>query len=376
MNVMVSGDSLNFMSFIDNTVKYQFIKHLHTTMNPDWKIYLAQHDAIIENDIVKSFGDMAAELEATAQGLVLCDLSRFSTIQVTGEDAQSFLQNLLSNDILEVSDSRAQLTSFNSAKGRMLTSMMIWREADSYILQLPQELSEPIRKKLGMYVLRSKVKISDVSSETITLGISGNAAQEILTEQFGEVPQISLGVSKFTDASCIRIGETRFQINTSVRDATSIWVSLERHAKPVGSICWDWLSIRAGIPMILPVTQEQFVPQMVNLDLIGGISFKKGCYPGQEIVARMQYLGKLKRRMYLAHIELTANDNPQAGDELFSADMEGQSSGLIVNVAPSPQGGFDALAVVQSSSQESQSIQWGSLQGPSLHFLPLPYSPQ
>jgi len=376
MNVMVSGDSLNFMSFIDNTVKYQLIKYLHTTMNPDWKNYLAQHDAIIENDIVKSFGDMAAELEATAQSPVLCDLSRFSSIQVTGEDAQTFLQNLLSNDILEVSDSRAQLSSFNSAKGRMLASMMIWREADSYILQLPQELSEPIRKKLTMYVLRSKVKISDVSSEMITLGISGNTAQEILKERFGEVPQMPLEVSRFPDASCIRIDETRFQISTSVRDASAIWKSLIRHAKPVGSICWDWLSIKAGIPMILPKTQEQFVPQMVNYGLIGGVSFKKGCYPGQEIVARMQYLGKLKRRMYLAHIDFTASDNLQAGDELFSADMEGQASGMIVNIAPSPQGGLDMLAVVQSTSQETQSVHWGSLQGPSLHFLSLPYSLQ
>ena len=113
------------------------------------------------------------------------------------------------------------------------------------------------------------------------------------------------------------------------------------------------------------------MPQMANLELIGGVSFKKGCYPGQEIVARMQYLGKLKRRMYLAHIEGDAV--PQAGDELYSADMEGQASGMIVNAAHAPSGGYDVLAVVQISSRETQTLHWKSLQGEALQFLPLPY---
>ena len=119
------------------------------------------------------------------------------------------------------------------------------------------------------------------------------------------------------------------------------------------------------------------VAQMVNLELIGGVNFKKGCYPGQEIVARMQYLGKLKRRMYLAHLgyqaHLDSSDTPQAGNELFSADMEGQSSGMIVNAAPAPSGGYDMLATVQIASRETQTVHWKSLQGEALQFLPLPY---
>jgi folate-binding protein YgfZ len=127
----------------------------------------------------------------------------------------------------------------------------------------------------------------------------------------------------------------------------------------VGSACWDWLTIQAGIPVILPATQEQFVPQMVNFELLGGVNFKKGCYPGQEIVARMQYLGKLKRRMYRAHLTSPA----QAGDEVYSADMAGQASGMIVNVAPAPDGGFDVLVVLQISSRENETIHWQSLAG-------------
>jgi tRNA-modifying protein YgfZ len=342
------------------------------TMNPDWQTFLAQHGATIEAGIVQRFGDTLAELNATAQGTVLCDLGRFGTLRVSGEDAESFLQNLLSNDIREAGSTRAQLSSFNSAKGRMLASLLIWREGDGYLLQLPHELCEPIRKKLSMYVLRSKAKVSDASSEIISLGLSGANAQEILRKQFGELPQPPLGVARAGQTSILKIGETRFQVNVTAQDAPALWAALGQHAQPVGSVCWDWLNIRSGIPVILPQTQEQFVAQMVNFELIGGVNFKKGCYPGQEIVARMQYLGKLKRRMFLAHLE--SADTPQAGDELFSADMEGQASGMLVNVTLSPAGGYDALAVVQISSRESQTIHWKSLLGAALQFFPLPYS--
>src|SRR5665647_2907058 len=139
-------------------------------MNPDWHDFLTQHGAILAADIVQRFGDTAAELQATEQGTVLCDLSQFGTLRVSGEEAQSFLQNLLSNDIREISATRAQLSSFNTAKGRMLATMLIWREGEDYLLQLPRVLCEPIRKKLGMYVLRAKVKITDAGDEIISLG--------------------------------------------------------------------------------------------------------------------------------------------------------------------------------------------------------------
>ena len=339
-------------------------------MNPDWQNFLSQHGAAIDAGVVR-FGDRTAELKATVQNTVLCDLSHFGTLRVSGDEAQLFLQNLLSNDIGEVSATRAQLGSFNTAKGRMLASMLIWRDGDDYLLQLPQVLCEPIRKKMSMYILRAKVKITDASNEIISLGLSGKSTQEILGDQFGEFPSFPFGVTTTSLGSAIKIDATRLQINTSIQHAPALWEKLSQHAQPVSSNYWDWLNIRSGIPIILPQTQEQFVAQMVNFDLIGGVNFKKGCYPGQEIVARMQYLGKLKRRMYLAHIK---DGSPQAGDELFSADMEGQASGMIVNAAPAPTGGYDMLATLQIASRETQSIHWKSLQGEILQFLPLPYS--
>jgi folate-binding protein YgfZ len=346
-------------------------------MNPDWYNFLAQHGASIDSGVVMQFGDSAAELYATAHDTVLIDLSQFGTLRVSGEEAQSFLQNLLSNDIREVTGTRVQISSFNTAKGRMLATMLIWREGDDYLLQLPSVLCEPIRKKLGMYVLRAKVKITNASEEYITLGLSGKETPELLRAQFGELPQSPFGLISTVQGSIIKISDTRWQICTPTSHATTLWNALSRHAKPAGSICWDWLNIRSGIPIILPPTQEQFVAQMVNLELIGGVNFNKGCYPGQEIVARMQYLGKLKRRMYLAHLDSSATSDigyaPQAGDELFSADLEGQVCGMIVNAAPAPVDGYDLLASVQTISRETQKVLWKSLQGPELEFLPLPY---
>ncbi len=346
-------------------------------MNPDWQKFLIQQGAILASGIVQHFADRSAELAATAQGTVLCDLSQFGVLRVAGEEAQAFLQNLLSNDIRQVSATQAQLSSFNTAKGRMLATFLIWRDGDDYLLQLPKTLAETLRKKLGMYVLRAKVKISDVSDEVISLGLSGDEAQEILLKLGVQLPELPLGVSHIDNqtGSVIKFSDTRFQLNTAPLQAQTLGQTLGSRAKFAGSSCWDWLNIRAGIPVIVPQTQEQFVPQMANFDLIGGINFKKGCYPGQEIVARMHYLGKPKRRMYLAHIE--SETAPQAGDELFSADIsdqvQAQPCGMIANAAPAPAGGYDVLAVVQIASHDAHSVHLGSLQGAPLTFGTLPY---
>ena len=362
---------VDITSALNNTVR-EYFQHLRqTTMNPDWQDFLTRQGATLAGGIVQDFGDRAAELEAAELGTILCDLSQFGTLRVSGEEAQTFLQNLLSNDIRETSPARAQYSSFNSAKGRMLATMLVWRQGGDYMLQLPRVLCEPIRKKLAMYVLRAKVKISDASDEIVVLGLSGSDAQEILHTHFGELPNLTLGASATEQGNVIRIGEQRFQINSAAPNAAALWAEFAQRCRPAGSACWDWLDIRSGIPVILPQTQEQFVAQMVNLELLGGVNFKKGCYPGQEIVARMQYLGKLKRRMYLAHLD--SNTAPMPGDELFSADMEGQASGMIVNAAASPDGGFDLLATVQNSSRETQVVHWKSLQGEPLEFLPMPY---
>lgn len=349
------------------------------TMNPDWQQFLQQRGATLQDGIAQHYTDTTSELLATQSAAVLCDLGQFGVLRASGEEAQTFLQNLLSNDIRAVDASHAQLSSLNSPKGRMLASMLIWRDGADYLLQLPRSLCEPIRKKLSMYVLRAKVKISDASDEIVSLGVSispgmsGTQAEAALRTLFGELPQQAFDVANSNAASLIKLGEHRWQINAAPQRAQEIWTAIA--AQPVGSACWDWLNIRAGIPFILPQTQEEFVAQMVNFEVLGGVNFKKGCYPGQEIVARMQHLGKPKRRMYLAHVDGPTNDNmgPQPGNELYSADMEGQSSGMIVNAAAAPGGGYDVLAVVHIASHDAHPIHLGSLAGARLQFLPPPY---
>lgn len=353
-------------------------------MNPAWQTFLQQQGALVQNNIVQHFGDLplgnlSDELAATQTQTVLCDLSQFGTLKVSGADAQSFLQNLLSSDVSAVNVQHAQLSSLNSPKGRMIASFLIWQNGVDYYLQLPVTLCAAIQKKLSMYVLRAKVKIEDASTQIVSLGMAGKHAAILLQQHFGDLPPSDFGAQQIDHGHVIRLDAQRFQINIEATHAAEWWQKLAAQSatqgvQTVGSPCWDGLQIRAGIPVILPATQEQFVAQMVNLELIGGVSFKKGCYPGQEIVARMQYLGKLKRRMYLAHIKTIDHPTPQAGDELFSAEMEEQSCGMIVNAAPAPGGGYDVLAVAQISSQAAHTVHWKSLQGATLKFMPLPYS--
>ncbi|MDZ4202196.1 MAG: folate-binding protein YgfZ [Gallionella sp.] len=337
-----------------------------------WPDFLRQQGAQLVDDVVQHFGDPSAERLATQNATVVCDLSQFGLLRVAGEEAQTFLQNLLSNDIREVSPARAQLSSLNTPKGRILATFLIYRDGGDYLLQLPRALCDTIRKKLSMYVLRSKVKISDAGTERVLLGLAGESAQAILAGQTGgALPQHVLDAVAGEPVTLVKTGDTRFLLVLPADAAPSVWQNLSALAKPVGSACWDWLDIHAGIPVILPATQEQFVPQMANLEVIGGVNFKKGCYPGQEIVARMQYLGKPKRRMYLAHVDGPAA--PQAGDELFSTDMEGQSSGMVVNATAAPQGGYDLLAVVQCASHDAHPLHLGAISGARLQFQPLPY---
>ena len=342
-------------------------------MNPVWQAYLRKQHAVIENNCVIHFGDSTTELKDTQTGTAMADLSHYGLIRFSGDDAPTFLQSQVSCDIREINQQKAQYGSYCTPKGRVLASFLLWQQDDNYFMQLPASLGIPIQKRLSLYVLRANVQLRDASDTLIRVGIAGqNAAvliEEITGLSFTNQPP---GVIHHKNITILFLTQDRIELIASIENASTLWEHFSQRAKPVGANCWDWLDIQSGIPVILPETQEEFLPQMINLDAIGGISFKKGCYPGQEIVARTQYLGKLKRRMFLAHIP--AVEAVKAGDELYSIDMDDQSSGNIVNAALSPNGGFDILAVIQQSSVDSSQIRWQSLQGPVLQIKSLPYS--
>ncbi len=263
--------------------------------------------------------------------------------------------------------------SYSTPQGRMLANFLLWRDGDDYCMQLPHELAEPIRNRLSMHILRARVKAIDVSAEYGLLGLAGTDAEATLKPWFPDLPAAPMTMAKDTRAVLVRLGADRFQVIAEPTLARELMAGLAATGGAADSDYWNWLEIRAGIPWITPATQDQFVPQMANLDLIGGVSFNKGCYPGQEIVARMHFLGRLKQRMYLAHI--AAEQAPPAGEKLYSAEFGEQACGTIVNAAPSPDGGFDLLAVVQISCADSQAVHAGTPDGPVLKFLNLPYKP-
>lgn len=355
-------------------------------MNLAWQSYLQNLGAVIQDGRVVNYGNAPAELERTRSGTVLADLSHFGLIHFSGDDAQSFLQGQLSCDVKETNSSAggasALYGSYCNPKGRMLASFLMWHDSGGYAIQLPSTLRAAIQKRLSMYILRAKVRPADSSDILVRFGIAGDHAEASVQKILGMIPGLPLSVTRGQQGSVIRLAQDRFELVIAPEQAPLIWEHLSKDAMPVGASCWDWLEIRSGIPVITAAIQEQFVPQMVNLEAIGGVSFQKGCYPGQEIVARAQYLGKIKRRMFLANIQLPSVSSAisatpvasiTAGDELFSTDMGEQSSGMVVNAAPAPEGGFDVLAVIQTKSVETGKIHWKFLGGPPLEIMPLPY---
>ncbi len=317
-------------------------------------------------------GDLAAELNAVAGGSFLADLSHFSLLAFSGEDAQSFLQGQLSCDVDALAGKTvSSYGSYNTAKGRMLANFLLWQEGSEWRMVLHRSIAPAIQKRLGMFVLRAKVKIADMTGAVSLMGVGGPAVAGALQPLINAVPEEAHQLQTGTNATTlIALPGRRWLLAVAADNALSVRTAVADTLRPVGTAAWNWTEIRNGIPWVTAQTQDQFVPQMANLELIGGVNFKKGCYPGQEIVARTQYLGKLKRRLYLAHVEASVH----AGDALCSEDVGGQINGMIANAAPAPGGGSDVLAVVQSTSAESDGVHLGSTDGPKLRFLPLPYA--
>ena len=339
----------------------------------EWRTFLAGRGAVFENDQVKHFGQPDEERRRAENHDILTDLSHLALLQAQGADAQSFLQGQLSNDIRMVSATQAQLSAYCNPKGRMFAIFRIFQRHDSYYLQLPAALADATLKRLRMFVLRSKLTLGHTPDELLRIGLSGPNAPRLVQEAVGFVPSSVNETSTRDDTTVLRLPGPlpRFELLAPRQRMETIWTGLARNATPAGAGPWAWLDLKAGVPTVLPATVEEFVPQMVNLELLGGVNFKKGCYPGQEIVARMHYLGRLKQRMFLAHVENGAK--PQPGTPVFAPDFPGQSAGTVVSAELAPAGGYDLLAVIQLSSVQRGEIHLATAQGPLLILSELPY---
>ncbi len=290
-------------------------------------------------------------MAAARDGSVLVPLTDYAAIRASGEDAAEFLHNLLSNDVKNLPADGLRFAGLCSPKGRLLATFHIWHDGPDLLLVLSADIQPAILKKLSMYILRSKVKLTDAN--LALLGIAGPGAANVAREALGTVPEAA-HIANVPGGQVVGLGGQRYLVALDPAAAVAAWPRLAAKARPAGAAAWRWTEIAAGQPRVVAATQEAFVPQMVNMEVpaVGGVSFSKGCYPGQEIVARTQYLGKIKRRMYRASVDTAL----PPGTDVFTPESGEQHCGALVTVAPSPDGRSECLVVVQSSGAEAGEI--------------------
>jgi folate-binding protein YgfZ len=309
-----------------------------------------------------------ASTTALATGFV-AHVDDLGLIAFTGEQSATFLHSQLTNDVEHLRENEVRLAGYCSPKGRLLASFLMWRDSESVYLQLPRELQAAVQKRLQMFVLRAKTKAADVTESRVLLGLGGGDAEAVLRTWFDVLPEAPYTKLDHPLGTVLRVadafGAPRYLWLASPETADTVAPELAARLTVAGTNAWRLADIHAGVPVITAATQEQFVPQMVNLELL-----KKGCYPGQEIVARSQYLGKLKRRTALVSID---DGSIAAGTEVFTPADPEQPCGMVVNAAPNGAGGVDALVEMKLDALEAGVVHAGSASGPALRFLPLPY---
>lgn len=342
-------------------------------MNERWVEFLRAQGAVFADGRVTDFSQPAQERLAARDGDVVVGLTHLALVRVSGTDRAAFLNGQLTNDIGRLDATHSQLSAWCSPKGRMLALFRVTALDQSYLLELPAALRDDVIKRLRMYVLRAKVAIETVDDALVHFGVAGSDMALRLRDAIGEAPSEANRVCTRGGLTCVRLHGThpRFEIIGAPEAARALWTELTTRATRAGAGTWDWLDILAGIPTVLPQTSDAFVPQMGNLDLIDAISFDKGCYTGQEIVARVRYRGRVKQRMYRAHVR--AVDTPQPGDSIFVPDLPGQSAGTVVIAAASPDDGHELLAILYSDSVARGDLHLHRADGPPLTIEPLPY---
>ncbi|MEZ5479260.1 MAG: folate-binding protein [Thiolinea sp.] len=336
-------------------------------MKPDWKQFLIDRGAEFDADTLLHFGNSERERRIPPQGAVLCDLSHIGLISASGADAATFLQGQLSNDIHKVTAERAQISSYSSPKGRAITTFQIALRQGVYYLSLSGDLLEPVLKRLRLFVMRSKVSLEDASESLVHFGYADPRGEQRLEAAVGAIPAQPLDVVQHGDLTIIRRAASvpRFEILGELDAARKLWETLGVHAACVGRGAWDYFEIEAGVAQVTAASTEAWVPQMLNLHLIDGISFNKGCFVGQEVVVRLKYLGKNKRQTYRLEVEHMAIPVPGTA----VTDAEGEEVGAVVNACLNPDGKVEALAVLKIAEADKPL----QLAGQPARLLELPY---
>lgn len=302
-----------------------------------------------------------------ADSAYFCLLTHEGVLAVRGPDAGKFLQGQLTCNLDYLKDGSASLGARCTPKGRMLSSFRILPTEDGYLMAMASELIEPQLAELKKYAVFSKSQLSDESAAWVRFGLVGGDGA--LVSLGLELAQQNGQVVRNGDLIAIRLDDNRAELWAPAEQSETLKARLAAQLTEAPLNRWLLAQIRAGIGQVFGATRELFIPQMINLQAVGGVSFRKGCYSGQEIVARMQYLGKLKRHLY--RLALDSTQAPAAGTELFSP-VHGTSVGEVV-LAATAEGGVELLAVLQDDAASDGRIHLGSPEGPALHLLSLPY---
>lgn len=290
-------------------------------------------------------------------------LPDLAVLRARGTDAGTFLQSQLTQDVLGLQRDRVRLAGYCSPKGRLLGSFWVWRmDDDAYGLLCSADLAAPLLKRLSMYVLRAKCKLDDATAEWVAWGLAGVAATQWLDHAAPAAGRSASRDGGWVLGLAPAEGQSRHLLVQPTQAAAPPLPALDAET-------WHWLEVSSGVPRITAATVEQFVPQMVNFERVGGVDFQKGCYPGQEIVARSQYRGTVKRRM---HLFATDASGAQPGQELFHSEDPLQPAGMVVNAA-SKGATVRLLAELKLAALESGTLHLGHAQGPELRRLELPY---
>ena len=292
-----------------------------------------------------------------------CRLADRGVIRASGADAAAFLQGQLTNDVTGLDPGSARLAGFCSAKGRLQATFIVWRPApDEFLLACPTSILAATLKRLSMFVLRAKCRLSDGSDEIPLFGVAGGDSAAAMIGAAA-----AWQVRPHGAATAIRVPDAAGVSRVLVAAPTGSDVLLAE-APPLSLSVWHWLEVESGIVTIEAATVDRFVPQMVNFELVGGVDFQKGCYPGQEVVARSQYRGTTKRRTFLFDCDVV----PGAGQDVYGADAANEPAGTVANAAPNPRGGASALVEVRIAVADAD-LRLGAVDGPRLRPRALPY---
>jgi tRNA-modifying protein YgfZ len=301
--------------------------------------------------------------DTTTQLQGIAPLPHLGIIRAVGADAASFLHNQLTNDVLLMKEGQCRLAAFCNAKGRMQASFVVYkRSAEEVLLICRKDLIAQTVKRLSMFVLRAKAKLSDASDDFQLLGLAGDTALAALNGASTEPWQRHAAGAADVLTLYPALGYAR-----------ALWIAPKDLPAPAGPALsadlWQIGEVMSGIAWVELVTFEAFVPQMLNYESVDGVNFKKGCYPGQEVVARSQFRGTLKRRAFIVQSTVPMT----AGQEVFSSLDASQPCGLVAQAA-NDGGTHVAVVELQLSATENSSLHLGAADGAVLSLLPLPYA--